>query len=100
MPRTTRVQRIAITPSPELRALLERLKALAGDSLSKCAAELLEEVRPVVEGQIEAMEAIARRPQQAAELIQEYANAKINEIAQTSLQFTRSESKRGRGHVP
>lgn len=92
--RKTRVQRIAITPSPELRALLERLKALSGDSLSKCAAEILEEVRPVIEGQITAMESIASRPEQAVELMQEYANAKMHEIAQASLEFTKSENKR------
>lgn len=91
-----RVPRIAITPTKRLRSLLEELAVLSNQSLSKVAVDLLDEVVPVIEAQLQAMRAIASRPEQAAERMQEYANKAINEIAQTSLEFTQSEGKRRR----
>lgn len=91
-----RVLRIAITPTKRLRSLLEELAALSNQSLSKVAVDLLDEVVPVIEAQLKAMRAIAARPDQAAELVQEYANKAINDIAQTSLDFSKSERKRRR----
>jgi hypothetical protein len=94
--RKPRVQRIAITPTARLRSLLQELADLQNQSLSRVAAELLDEVVPVVQGQLDAMRAIASRPDQAAEAIQEFANRAINDVAQASLEFTKSEGQRRR----
>jgi chromosome condensin MukBEF complex kleisin-like MukF subunit len=91
-----RVSRIQITPTARLRDLLQELATLSNQSLSRVAAELLDEVVPVIQGQLDAMRAVASRPEQAAEAIQEYANKAINDVAQASMEFSRSEGKRRR----
>jgi len=84
---TTRVPRISITPSGDLRALLEELASLSGQSLSSVAVELLDEIVPVMRGQLEAMKKIAAAPDKARELMQDYAARGTLEIAQTMIQF-------------
>lgn len=97
MARQPQKPRIQFTPKPELRALLEKLSALSGQSMAQVASELLDEVVPVMQAQISAMEAIAGRPEQAAQVIQDYANRSVIEIAQASLEFGQSQrKKRGR----
>ena len=91
-----RVLRIAFTPTARLRALLQELADLQNCSLSSVAADLLDECVPVVQGQLVAMRAVATRPEQAAEYVQEYANRVINEVAQTSLDFQKSEGAKRR----
>ncbi len=91
-----RVLRIAITPTARLRDLLQELSTLSNQSLSRVAADLLDEVVPVIQGQLQAMRAVASRPEQAAEAIQEYANKAINDVAQASLEFSKSEGTRRR----
>lgn len=91
-----RVLRIAITPTARLRSLLQELATLTNKSLSFVAADLLDEVVPVIQGQLDAMRAVASRPEQAAQVIEEYANKAINDIAQTSLEFGAKEKPRRR----
>lgn len=94
--RKPRVPRLQITLSASMRALLAELAELSNQSQSKVAAELLEEVEPVIRAQMEAMKAVASRPEQAAQAIEEYANRAINDIAQASLEFGKKETKRRR----
>ena len=91
-----RVPRLQITLSASMRSLLAELAKLSNQSQSKVAAELLEEVEPVIRAQMAAMKAVASRPDQAAEAIQQYANKAINDVAQASLEFSKSEGTRRR----
>lgn len=96
MARQPQKARIQFTPKPELRALLEKLSEMNGLSLAATASELLDEIAPVIEGQIEAMKVIASRPEQAAELMSEFANRQMHTIAQANLEFGETQKKRGR----
>jgi hypothetical protein len=83
----TRVQRIAITPSVELRALLLELSEVSGQSLSSVASEMLEDVAPVMRSQLEAMKLVAATPHLAREHIRSLANESTNAIAQAVIDF-------------
>ncbi len=90
----TKVPRINVTPTPELRALLVELHQVSGKSLSAIAAELLEEIAPVLRMQIEAMKAIQSAPEQARQIIQEQALQQIGVIGQAALEFEKQEDAR------
>ena len=96
MARQPQKPRIQFTPKPELRALLEKLSAMQGKSMAVVASELLDEVAPVIQGQIQAMEAIVGRPEKAQEAIQDYALKAVNDISQSAMDFGKPGKKRGR----
>lgn len=83
----TKVQRIAITPSVELRALLVELSEVSGQSLSSVASEMLEDVAPVMRDQLEAMKRVAATPDRAREHILALANQQTHAIAQAAMDF-------------
>lgn len=90
----TRVQRVAFVPSPQVRALLEEVSALSGQSMGSLVSEMMDEVAPVVQGQLDALKALAANPQKAKQYVQDYATKAIHDIAQTSMDFAASEDAR------
>lgn len=83
----TRVQRIAITPSAELRALLTEIAQVSGKSLSFIASDMLEDVAPVMRAQLEAMKLVIATPERAREHILALANQQTHAIAQAAIDF-------------
>jgi len=79
--------RIQFVPSARVESLLKELSELSGRSMASLAAEMLDEVSPVIQGQLEAMRAIAATPEKAKQYVQDYANRAVIEIAQTALSF-------------
>lgn len=83
----TRVQRIAITPSVELRAFLMEISGVSGQSLSSVASEMLEDVVPVYRARLDAMKLIAATPDLARQHVKALADASTNAIAQVLIEF-------------
>jgi hypothetical protein len=89
----TRVRRIAITPSAELRALLEELSEVAGKSLSSVASEMLEEILPVMRMQLDAFREIQKTPDRAREHLLAMANNAHGDISQAVMEFEKVDAR-------
>lgn len=90
----TRVQRVAFVPSPHVRALLEEVSALSGQSMGSLVSEMMDEVAPVVRGQLDALKSLAANPEKARQYVQDYATQAVHDIAQISMDFAASEDAR------
>ena len=90
----TKLPRICFVPSAHVRALLEQVSTLTGQSMASLASEMLDEVAPVVQGQIDALMALKATPDKARQYVQDYATKAIHDIAQTSMDFAASEDSR------
>jgi hypothetical protein len=93
---TTKNPRIAFVPSDAVQALVERLSELSGESRAGIVAGFMDEIEPVIRGQIEAFEKIASRPEEARQQVVEYANEAAAMIAQAVLDLDKPKQKRGR----
>ena len=87
--------RIAFVPSERVDLLLRELSELSGQSMSSLAAEMLDEVAPVIRGQLDALKALQATPEKAREYVQDYANRAVIEIAQTALEFGEERPRKG-----
>lgn len=87
--------RLAFTPSPPLRVVLNRLHNLTGKPRSQLVAEMLDAVAPVFVEQVEMMQRLAATPERAAQLVQEFGQQGINTISQQLLDLP-APTKRGR----
>jgi hypothetical protein len=93
---TTKNPRIAFVPSDAVQSLVQRLSDLSGESRAGIVSGFMDEIEPVIRGQIEAFEKIAARPEHARQQIEDYANAATATIAQAVLDLDKPEQKRGR----
>lgn len=92
--RPTKNPRIAFVPSDAVHALMEQVSKLSGQSKASLISELMDEVAPVIQGQIDALTALAASPGKAKEYVQDYAMKAMHDIAQTSMDFSASEDAR------
>lgn len=77
--------RILVTPSPVVWKLLDDLHKLTGKPKAGMVAELLHEIAPVMQEQLEAMRELAAAPDKARQLVDEYAWRSVHTIAQAQL---------------
>jgi hypothetical protein len=92
--RPTKNPRVAFVPSDAVHALLIKVSELSGQSKASVVSELMDEVAPVVQGQIDALLALKATPERAKQFVQDYAMRAMSEIAQTSIDFAASEDAR------
>lgn len=83
----TKVQRIAFTPTEELRALLLELSGITGKSMSAIAREWLEEIRPVMQDTLETFRKLEQAPDRAREIVLERAVQAQRQIGQAVIDF-------------
>ena len=79
--------RVSFVPTAQVAELLNELSELSGQSKASIASEMLDEVAPVIRGQLEALRKVAAAPEQARQHVQDYAMRAVQEIAQTVLAF-------------
>lgn len=93
---STKNPRISFVPSDEVRALLMRLSAASGRSMASFAAEILQEVAPVMREQLDALEAVQRAPEKAREILRDRAQEAHRRIDQAVLSLERPDGRRTR----
>lgn len=79
--------RIQITPSPELWRLVDLVHERTGTARSAVIAELLDQVSPVLETMIHALEIVSENPRQAQRLLANFASEKIGDLMQVQLEL-------------
>lgn len=92
--RPTKNPRIAFVPSDAVHALMEQVSKLSGQSKASIVSELMDEIAPVVQGQIDALKSLAASPEKARQYVQDYAAKATADIAQISMDFAASEDAR------
>lgn len=89
----TRVQRIAFTPTEEMRALLLELSDLTGKSMSSIAREWLEEIRPVIQETLDTFKRLEAAPERAREIVHERALQAHQQIGQAVMDFEAEDAR-------
>lgn len=82
---TTRRPRLQITLSDPVWALVEEVHVLTGTPKAAIISEILDEVAPVFQTQIEALRVLQDSPQEAVRLIQRFSNENVSRLMQSSL---------------
>lgn len=77
--------RISFIPTAQVGDLLNELSTLTGQSKASLASEMLDEVAPVIRGQLEALRKVAASPDEARRYVEDYAKRAMDEIAQSVL---------------
>jgi len=83
--RPTKNPRIAFVPSDAVHALVGELAETSGKSRASIVSELMDDIAPVIQGQLDAMRKIANRPEEAREHIRDLANESLATIAQVQM---------------
>jgi hypothetical protein len=94
--RPTKNPRIAFVPSDGVRDVVARLSKLSGESRAAIVSGFMDEIEPVIRGQIEAFEKIAARPEEARQFVEDYANQATATIAQAMLDLDKPKQPRKR----
>ncbi len=94
--RKTKNLRISFVPSDEVNALVVELAVAADQSRASIVAGLMDEIAPVIRGQLEAFRKIAARPDEARQYVQELANQSMATIAQATLDLDKPKQPRKR----
>ena len=81
---TTR-NRLMLTPSDEVWALVNEVHKLTGTPKAAIVSEILDQVIPVFANQIQALRMLQDSPREAQRLIQNFANESVAKLAQQSL---------------
>lgn len=89
----TKVQRIAFTPTEELRALLLELSGITGKSMSAIAREWLEEIRPVMQDTLDTFRKLEQAPERAREIVHERAVQAHQQIGQAVIDFDADDAR-------
>ena len=87
--------RLAFTPSPPVRVILNRLSKLTGKARSQLVSDMLDAVAPTFAEQVEMMQRIADTPDRAADFVREMGLQGITTISQQLLDLP-PPIKRGR----
>ena len=83
----TKRKRLNVTLSDEVWALVDEVHALTGTPKAAVISEILDEVAPVFQTQIQALRMIQDSPREAQRLIQNFANESVAKLAQQSLEL-------------
>jgi len=94
--RPTKNPRIAFVPSDRLDAVIRELSEASGKSRASIVSGLMDEIAPVLQGQLDAFRKIAAQPDEAKKIIEGYANEGMAQIAQAQLDLERPKQKPGR----
>jgi hypothetical protein len=97
--RPTKNPRIAFVPSDAVHALVRELSEASGESRAAIVSSLMDDVEPVIRGQLEAFRKIAARPEEARQHIQDLANETTAKIAQAMLDLDEPKQPRKRRTV-
>lgn len=84
---TTKRKRLNVTLSDEVWALVDEVHELTGTPKSAVISEILDEVAPVFQTQIQALRVLKESPRQAQQLLQNFANESMSRLAQQSLEL-------------
>jgi len=82
---TVKRKRLNVTLSDAVWALVDEVNALTGTSKSAIISEILDEVAPVFQTQIQALRVLKDSPREAQRLMQNFSNESIARLAQTNL---------------
>lgn len=93
---STKNPRIAFVPSDEVLRLVTHLAGASGQSLASIVSELMDDIAPVIQGQLDAFAAIAARPEKAREHIEALAAQSIAAIGQATMEFKTPRKPRAR----
>lgn len=94
--RPTKNPRIAFVPSDAVHKLVRELSESSGESRAAIVSGLMDELEPVIRGQLEAFRRIAARPEETRQHIQELANESMAKIAQVQLDLEEPKQPRKR----
>jgi cytochrome P450 len=72
------------------------MSKLSGQSRAAIVSGFMDEIEPVIRGQVEAFQKIAARPEESRQLIEEYANQATATIAQALLDLDKPKQPRKR----
>jgi hypothetical protein len=81
----TQRKRMNITPSDEVWALINQVHALTGTPKASLVTELLDEIAPVFQNTIRALEMVNEQPREAQRIVQNFANESMGRLAQANL---------------
>ncbi len=93
---TTKRLRISFVPSEAVEELMAELSEISGESKASIVAGYMDEIVPVIRGQLEAFQKIAAAPEEARQHIQHLANESTAMIAQAVLDLDKPQQRRGR----
>jgi len=92
--RPTKNPRIAFVPSDAVLAVVAEMAEASGQSRASVVAELMDDLAPVIRGQIEAHRKLAGRPEEARQHVQELIDQSRAQIAQTELDLGKPKQPR------
>lgn len=89
-------ERVQVTLSPAVMALVEELAEVSGESRSGVVLGMLETVYPAFREHLTVMRKLEATPAAARELVESYAATAQNQISQAVLGLDEPKKKRGR----
>lgn len=78
-------RRLLLTPSDEVWALIDEVHALTGTPRAAIVSEILDEIAPAFQAQIQALRMVKEAPREAQRLINNYAAESMGKLAQAQL---------------
>lgn len=90
----TKNRRISFVPSDQLQTLVLRISELSGDSRASICAQLLDDVVPVMQEQLDALEKLRAVPEKAREHLTQLAAAAHQGIDQALLELPTVDRRR------
>ncbi len=94
--RKTRNPRIAFVPTDAVLAILTEMSEVSGQTRASVVAELMDDLAPVIRGQIEAQRKLAGRPEEARQHVQGLIDQSRAQIAQAELDLGKPKQTRKR----
>lgn len=91
----TKNPRIAFVPSDHVLKTIRELSATSGVPMATIVSEIMDEAAVVMSGQLEAFKQIARAPERAREVVQDYANASMARMSQAVLDLDKPRQRPG-----
>lgn len=82
---TPRAPRVAVTLSPESLRILDELSELRSQPKSAIVAELVDMALPALKIAVDALRQFQESPREAQRLLQNFANERVTNLAQASL---------------
>lgn len=94
MHRKTRNPRIAFVPSDQVAALVARISELSCESRASICSQLLDDIAPVMQQQLDALERLREVPEKAREHLAQLAVASHQSIDQALLELPSVDHRR------
>ena len=89
-------QRVQVTLSPVVRALVEEVHKLTGTPRAALISEMLDDVAPVYQAQLEAHRKLAAAPDMARQIVSQTGWEAVHQIAQAQLDLPPAKKTRRR----